>query len=116
MRTRRGCSQRTSCVVAIDKIETLLRPLRERWPQRSSSGTLPADLASVLVQAELWGSQSTAVCRDDPAASRFAALRSLMTTIWRYPKQATRAELEQQLRVLGADQKQASTKRGMSEW
>lgn len=89
-----------TCAAAVARIEEFLRAHASRWHERAGGG-LPSDLTAVLVQAELWGSQSAAVCADDPARPRLDALRALMTSIWRFPKELTRAELERQLQLLG---------------
>jgi hypothetical protein len=89
-----------TCAAAIARIEDLLGAQGSRWYERTD-GRLPSELTAVLVQAELWGSQSAAVCATDPARPRLDALRAVMTSIWRYPKDLTRAELDRQLRLLG---------------
>jgi hypothetical protein len=89
-----------TCAAAVARIEDLLRAHASRWHERAGGG-LPSDLTAILVRAELWGSQSAAVCANDPARPRLDALRAVMTSIWRFPKELSRVELERQLQVLG---------------
>ena len=90
-----------SCDVAIARIEGLLKRGQGRWEERTETGSLPGNLAGLLSEAELWGSQSESACADSPRRPRFDALRLLMDTIWQYPTRVSKTELEQRLSVLG---------------
>ena len=90
-----------TCAEAIGNVTVLLRSKKDRWLERNERGQIPGDLVQTLTQAELWGAQSEAVCKDDPARSHLDALRNLMATIWQYPRAVSREVLEERLRVLG---------------
>lgn len=90
-----------SCTEAIARITELLRTQKGRWLERDERGQMPGDLVRTLTQAELWGTQSESVCKDDPARSHLDDLRNLMTAIWQYPRTVPRDFLEQRLRLLG---------------
>lgn len=90
-----------NCTEAIAKITELLRTQKGRWLERNERGQIPTDLLKTLTQAELWGSESEALCKNDPARSHLDDLRNLMTAIWQYPRSLPRQALEERLRILG---------------
>lgn len=89
-----------SCVAATAKMEAALHKGKGRWHERDEQDSLPADLLTLLLEAEMWRDQAKEMCAADPQRGRYDELRSVMEMIWRYPVTSSRQELDQRLAIL----------------